>query len=89
MALIKTINRNGEILTPRIADGVALMENATVVGDVTIGEGTSVWFNAVLRRSILSGEPIDETGHFVVRISSKRSDIENTGFVDFGKAYNT
>ena len=52
MALIKTINRNGEILTPRIADGVALMDNATVVGDVTIGEGTSVWFNAVLRGDV-------------------------------------
>ena len=52
MALIKTINRNGEILTPRIADGVVLMDNATVVGDVTIGEGTSVWFNAVLRGDV-------------------------------------
>ena len=52
MALIKTINRNGEILTPRIAEGVALMDNATVVGDVTIGEGTSVWFNAVLRGDV-------------------------------------
>lgn len=52
MALIKTINRNGEILTPRIADGVALMDNATVVGDVAIGEGTSVWFNAVLRGDV-------------------------------------
>lgn len=52
MALIKAINRNGEILTPRIAEGVSLMENATVVGDVTIGEGSSVWFNAVLRGDV-------------------------------------
>ena len=52
MALVKTINRNGEILTPRIADGVFLTENATVVGDVTIGEGSSVWFNAVLRGDV-------------------------------------
>lgn len=52
MALIKTINRNGEILTPHIADNVALMDNATVVGDVTIGEGTSIWFNAVLRGDV-------------------------------------
>lgn len=52
MALIKTINRNGDILTPHIAEGVALMDNATVVGDVTIGEGTSVWFNAVLRGDV-------------------------------------
>ena len=52
MALIKTINRNGEILTPRIADGVIMMENATVVGDVTIGEGSTLWFNSVLRGDV-------------------------------------
>ena len=52
MALIKTINRNGEILTPNIADDVFLADNATVVGDVTVGEGSSVWFNAVLRGDV-------------------------------------
>ena len=52
MALIKTINRNGEVLTPRIADDVIMMENATVVGDVAIGEGTTLWFNAVLRGDV-------------------------------------
>lgn len=52
MALIKTINRNGEILTPQIAEGVIMMDNATVVGDVTIGEGTSLWFNSVLRGDV-------------------------------------
>ena len=54
MALIKTINRNGEILTPRIADNVFMAENATVVGDVTVGEGSSLWFNSVLRASLVS-----------------------------------
>ncbi|MBR1426500.1 MAG: gamma carbonic anhydrase family protein [Paludibacteraceae bacterium] len=52
MALIKSINRNGEILTPHIADDVFMAENATVVGDVTVGEGTSLWFNAVLRGDV-------------------------------------
>ena len=52
MALIKTINRNGEILMPNIADDVFLADNATVVGDVTVGEGSSVWFNAVLRGDV-------------------------------------
>ena len=50
--MIKTINRNGEVLTPRIADSVIMMENATVVGDVSIGEGTTLWFNAVLRGDV-------------------------------------
>ena len=52
MALIKTINRNGEILTPNIAPDVFMAENATVVGDVTVGEGTSLWFNSVLRGDV-------------------------------------
>lgn len=52
MALIKTINRNGEILTPAIDPSVIMMENATVVGDVTIGEGSTLWFNAVLRGDV-------------------------------------
>ena len=52
MALIKTINRNGEMLTPHIADDVFMAENATVVGDVTVGEGSSLWFNSVLRGDV-------------------------------------
>lgn len=52
MALIKTINRNGEILTPNIASDVFMAENATVVGDVTVGEGCSLWFNSVLRGDV-------------------------------------
>ena len=52
MALIKTINRNGEILTPAIDPSVIMMENAPVVGDVTIGEDSTLWFNAVLRGDV-------------------------------------
>lgn len=52
MALIKTINRNGEILTPQIDESVIMMDNATVVGEVTIGEGTTLWFNSVLRGDV-------------------------------------
>ena len=52
MALIKTINRNGEVLTPCIAEDVFMADNATVVGDVTVGEGCSLWFNSVLRGDV-------------------------------------
>ncbi len=52
MALVKTIHRNGEILTPHIADDVFMADNATVVGDVTVGEGCSLWFNCVLRGDV-------------------------------------
>ena len=52
MALIKSINRNGELLTPQIAEGVFMAENATIIGDVIVGEGSSLWFNAVLRGDV-------------------------------------
>ena len=34
---------------PEIADGVYIAPGAVVIGDVVIGEGSSVWFNTVLR----------------------------------------
>jgi carbonic anhydrase/acetyltransferase-like protein (isoleucine patch superfamily) len=35
--------------SPRIAPSAFIAENATIVGDVEIGENSSVWFGAVLR----------------------------------------
>lgn len=35
--------------TPSIADGVFVAEGARIVGDVSLGVDTSVWYNAVLR----------------------------------------
>lgn len=37
---------------PRIADGVYLAPGSVVIGDVEIGEDSSVWFNAVLRGDV-------------------------------------
>jgi gamma-carbonic anhydrase len=37
---------------PRLGKGVYLAKNATVVGDVTLGAHSSVWFGAVLRGDI-------------------------------------
>src|SRR5947209_12562156 len=34
---------------PTIADDVFIAPNATVIGDVTIHEGVSIWYNAVVR----------------------------------------
>ncbi|MFZ5644170.1 MAG: gamma carbonic anhydrase family protein [Bacillota bacterium] len=34
---------------PRIADGVFIAPTAVIIGDVTIGEGSSIWYGAVLR----------------------------------------
>ena len=38
--------------TPRIHPSVYLAPGACVVGDVEIGEGSSVWFNAVVRGDV-------------------------------------
>lgn len=38
--------------SPRIADDVFIAPGAVVVGDVEIGPGSSIWFNAVLRGDV-------------------------------------
>jgi len=35
--------------TPKIADSTFIADYVTVIGDVTIGEGCSVWFNTAVR----------------------------------------
>jgi carbonic anhydrase/acetyltransferase-like protein (isoleucine patch superfamily) len=41
-----------EGIMPRIAAGVYLAPGSVVIGDVEIGEGSSVWFNAVIRGDV-------------------------------------
>lgn len=43
-----TIN-NPNNLKPKIDDSVKLFKGSHVIGDVTIGENSSVWYNAVIR----------------------------------------
>ena len=50
MALIKAV-RGKE---PRFGNGCYLAENATVVGEVTLGDHCSVWFTAVVRGDVNS-----------------------------------
>ncbi len=55
MALIKPFRQ----YTPIIHETVKLAENATLIGEVSIGAASSVWYNAVLRGdvgAILIGE---------------------------------
>ena len=87
MDLIKTINRNGEVLTPRIANNVIMMENATVVGDVAIGEGTTLWFNAVLRgdvNTITIGNHCNIQDGSVLHTLYQKSTIEIGDYVSVG-----
>jgi gamma-carbonic anhydrase len=48
MALL--IPLNGK--TPIIGEDCFLAENAAIIGDVTIGNGCSIWFSAVLRGDV-------------------------------------
>ena len=48
MALIKSVRG----FTPKMGKDCFLADNATVVGDVTMGDGCSIWFNAVLRGDV-------------------------------------
>ena len=50
MALIKEVRG----FKPQWGDDCYFAENATIVGDVIMGEGCSVWFNAVLRGDVNS-----------------------------------
>jgi len=48
MALIKTVRD----CTPVFGNDCYLAENATIVGDVTMGDDCSVWFQAVIRGDV-------------------------------------
>lgn len=48
MPLIKSVNGH----TPIIPDDCYIAENATIVGEVTLGSQCSIWFNAVLRGDV-------------------------------------
>ncbi len=48
MALIKTVNGK----SPSFGENIYLADNATVVGDVQMGNNCTVWFNAVVRGDV-------------------------------------
>ena len=50
MALIKSVRG----FTPQFGSNCFLADNAVVVGEVTMGENCSVWFNAVVRGDVHS-----------------------------------
>lgn len=48
MPIIKPVNGK----SPQIPDSCYIAENATIVGDVSMGNECSVWFNAVIRGDV-------------------------------------
>jgi serine acetyltransferase len=50
MPLIKPVKG----ILPKFGDNCWCAENSTIVGDVTMGENCTVWFNAVIRGDVNS-----------------------------------
>lgn len=48
MPIIKPVNGK----SPQISEDCYIAENATIVGDVQVGQQCSIWFNAVLRGDV-------------------------------------
>ena len=72
MPLIKSINN----ITPKILEGVFLADNAVIIGDVTIGIKSSVWFNTVIRgdvNSIVIGDSVNIQDGVVVHCTYKKT----------------
>lgn len=83
MALIKSVRG----LTPEIGENCFLAENATVVGDVVMGNDCSVWFNAVIRgdvNSIRIGNKVNIQDGAVLHCLYQKSKIEIGNNVSIG-----
>lgn len=83
MALIKEVRG----FTPEIGEDCFLAENATIVGDVKLGKGCSIWFNAVLRgdvNTITIGDNVNIQDGAVLHTLYQKSTIEIGDYVSVG-----
>lgn len=83
MALIKPLRG----FTPRIGRDCFLADNATVIGDVVIGDECSIWFNTVLRgdvNSIRIGDRVNIQDGTVLHTLYQKSTIEIGNDVSIG-----
>lgn len=83
MALLRTLKG----ITPVIGKNTFLAENATIIGDVTIGESCSIWYHAVLRgdvNKITVGDRVNIQDGAVVHTLYKRSVTEIGNDVSIG-----
>lgn len=64
---------------PKVGSGVFIAPGAWIVGDVTLGEGCSIWFNAVLRGDehyIRIGSHTNIQDNCVVHVTPERFPVE-------------
>ena len=75
MALIKSVRG----FTPKIGKDCFIAENATLVGDVTMGDECSIWFSTVLRgdvNTITIGDRVNIQDGSVLHTLYQKSVIE-------------
>ncbi len=73
--------------TPEIGNDCFLAPNATIIGDVTIGDGCSIWFNSVLRgdvNTIKIGNRVNVQDGSVLHTLYQKSTIEIGDDVSIG-----
>jgi len=83
MALIKSVRG----FDPQIGEDCFLAENATIVGDVVMGKGCSIWFNTVLRgdvNSIRIGNHTNIHDGSVIHTLYEKSTVEIGDYVSIG-----
>ncbi len=83
MALILPVN---EIL-PVFGENCFLAENATITGDVVMGDACSVWFNAVIRgdvNSISIGNKVNVQDGAIIHCTYKKAATEIGNNVNIG-----
>lgn len=83
MALIKPVRG----FTPKIGENTYLADNATIIGDVEIGEGCSIWFGTILRgdvNSIRIGNGVNIQDGSVLHTLYEKSTIEIGDDVSIG-----
>lgn len=80
MALIKTVKGKA----PRLGKDVFLADNATLVGDIEMGDNCSVWFNAVVRADvhyIKMGDYVNVQDGAVIHCTYKTAPVEIGNYV--------
>lgn len=83
MALIKSVRG----FTPVIGENCYLADNATIIGDVVIGNDCSIWFNTVLRgdvNSIRIGNGVNIQDGTVLHTLYQKSTVEIGDHVSVG-----
>ena len=76
-----------DYLTPKVSDSVFIAPNATIIGNVEIGEDSSVWFNVVIRgdvNPIRIGSKTNIQDGSILHVTSQKSTLNIGNSVTVG-----